>query len=149
MRNLKFSILFLIIINISCIKDYHIDYLYSNKKDKCISIIQYHKISEPLNKGIFFVPEYSNNGIPTSNYVFTRYSDYPFYVKWGTDTIWLIFPGWDLLKTKITSPNIVISTEFSENEKIKYNFYTDRKNFYKNIIREYKEYTTNDLTQNW
>lgn len=79
--------------------------------------------------------------IPSNNYVFIRFSELPGYAKEVDGNLIVVGVGWEVVKQEFDeSSKFQFLKDFPEEDKLKYGYYTDRRQFYKLIETEYRKF---------
>jgi hypothetical protein len=143
----KISTIILFLFLLGC-NNTAVNYLPSND-GRFLTVVQYHKLSDPDDKGVYIQYGKQQNGKPSDNYVFVDYTEFAFYVKWEQDKVLIRCPGFLEKENQLQSDSIDFSLNFSQGEKEKYGFYSDRSSFYERVRDDFKSYTMDDLKKNW
>lgn len=125
-------------------------YLVSDNGLSTVTILQYHKIGEPENAGIYITEGRHSEGQPKVNYVFINYTDFGLYFMWEGDRLLIRPPGFKIIKDKLLSnERIDFRIDFTESEKKKYGYYSNREEFYSRVKSDFKLITRKDLSKVW
>jgi hypothetical protein len=109
------------IMNISCsLLDIQYSYLQSEKGDKYLTIIDYHKLGEPENACIYIVNgkfEKNSGQLPINNYIKLSSKTNPIWINWQEkNQIIILYTVGDILENKMDSDGIIIKRFYNDDE---------------------------------
>jgi hypothetical protein len=132
------------------------EYIYSKDGKNCITVIQYNNYLKTIfdynsnnyeHNGIYIIPKKFNGYLPKKNYIYIRFGIGGHYIKWEGDTTIIVLPNTHIIDNKLDSTNVVYRSDFTKDEKQKYNYHNSESNkeFWDYVHQEYIAFTEYDL----